>query len=459
MQILGRITGKSFYVPNHTAGYMSTDDKVSDTKKRAEDWWNDFQKNGEFAMLAAGTEAGDNNSPEQAARLLRRFPKQALPTIEKAIQRATNGWIRPRLVQVLADDSSSAAIKILQREAVAGLDVSRAAAADILLQNGWTNIVDTMVNVWMTNADYFPENDSGLLEVPKFLVRSDSPQAIAALCENLSKRPLSSRMALVEIVGHGGTSYGEIRSLQERAAAAHPAMEHFLVKTLADDGRQFRPGGNDLDPRVGDTAAVFLHRFWPERYEFDASAPIEKRNQQRVVCQNVWRKAHGQTELPLPSSKRVKPTEAVMNKVSVVQWLPGSMKPSPGIAQCITNFTNANLSATNFAAVLSEFFNNPPLDASGLEIELERNPDFPGVKMFINLMPGHLLKKRESVLAIHSVSLAGAGLSFGNHEINREMYFMSPDWDGFISAVGEVFSAPAEKPFKVRWRICPEMSF
>jgi hypothetical protein len=46
MEILGRITGKYFYVPNHTAGYMSTDQKVSETHKLAEAWWAAFQKKG-----------------------------------------------------------------------------------------------------------------------------------------------------------------------------------------------------------------------------------------------------------------------------------------------------------------------------------------------------------------------------------------------------------------------------
>jgi hypothetical protein len=310
MEILGRITGKYFYVPNHTAGYMSTDGKVSEAHKLAEAWWAEFQKKGEKELLVEGVAAGDENASAQASLLVARYPYVAATALSKGIRNATNAVagaflseqmrarknanIRKRLIEIFQKCDSSAAQTFLQNELHEGNDGSRVSAAEILVQNNREEVIKTMIREWLSSPDYRVENDQGWTECARFLASVDSPEAIAALSQNLQARPLNTRMAIVHNVGEGGTLWGEIRPISERSAPAREAIELLLVACLEDTGQQLGDSGPRLgrhyrDIRICDMAGYYLSQLWPGRYRFDLSGSSEMRDQQRLKCQKVWR--------------------------------------------------------------------------------------------------------------------------------------------------------------------------
>ncbi len=292
MEILGRITGKYFYVTGHTAGYMSTDGKVSETHKLAMEWWAEFQKKGEKQLLIEGVEAGDVSSISQAKLLVERYPDAAPSALGKGIRAATNQNLRERLVQAFQNFDASAAHMFLQTELHEGNDGSRVSAAEALLHENKADVINAMIREWQNSSDYKMEDDQGWTECGRFLASVDSPDAINALEKNLRNRPLKTRMAILHNVGEGGTRYGEIRSVSERSAATADAIEALLGASLEDSGLQPgdsgpRMGRHYRDMRICDMGGYYLHQLWPERYHFDLSGSVATRDQQRLECQKI----------------------------------------------------------------------------------------------------------------------------------------------------------------------------
>jgi len=297
VEILGQITGKYFYTPTHSAGYMSTDKKISETHKLADAWWAEFQKKGEKQMLIEGVATGDASAISQANILIARYPDAAASALTKGIRATSNLGIRAKLIELLEKFNSSEALAFLEREIHEGNDASRAIAAGILFQKGRTTALKDAICEWQTSPDYRLENDQGLTGLARFLAGVDSPDAIAALGRNLQTRPLNTRMAIVHAVGEGGTLYGEIRPIAERSTPTSDTIETFLITSLEDAGQQPGDSGPRLgrhyrDQRICDMAAYYLNQLWPERYHFDLSGTLEPRDRQRAECQNVWTQTH-----------------------------------------------------------------------------------------------------------------------------------------------------------------------
>jgi hypothetical protein len=325
MEILRRITGKYFFAPDHTAGYMSTDNKVAETHARAEAWWAEFQKNGEKQMLIEGVEAGDENAIAQANLLVARYPDVAAVALSKGIRAtekavvadaflsgemraAKRRNIRNQLVEIFQKFDPAAIWTFLLNELHEGNDGSRVSAAEILVQSNRNDVIKTMIQEWQNSPDYKVENDQGWTECARFLATVDTPEAIAALGQNLQARPLSTRMAIVHTVGEGGTLGGEIRPISKRSASTGDAIEALFVSCLEDTEQQLGDSGPRLgrhyqNVRICDMAGYYLNQLWPDRYEFYLSDELTWRDYRRMKCMNVWRLNHGQPALPLPASK------------------------------------------------------------------------------------------------------------------------------------------------------------
>jgi len=306
--ILQRIAGVAFYQSDCTSCYMSNEHKEAETRKAAEAWWANFQKKGEKLTLIEGTEAGDYNSVAQAQMLVNRYPEVALPALTKGTQATTNAWIRTPPIELFGKINTPEASAFLEEELHVGIDSSRAAAASILMRTDKAKTVKTMIKEWEDSPDVVIRASDDPPEIARFLAGVDMPEAIGALGKNLQERPVTIRGAIVGTVGRGGSHYGEIISITNRSAASCDAVEKLLVTSLQDIDEHiaesiWRDGKHLDNPRVCDIAGYYLNQLWPKRYEFGQFAPLEIRERQRIICQNIWRLNHGQPALPLPTSK------------------------------------------------------------------------------------------------------------------------------------------------------------
>ena len=313
--ILGRITGKYFYVSSHSAGFMSTDGKVAETHQRAVDWWAEFQKKGERQMLVEDVEAGDENAITEASRLVEHYPDVAPAALVKGIRATMNATvgagltedmrvrrganIRKALIEIFQKCDSNAARTYLQKELHEGNDGSRVSAAEVLVQSNRDDVIKAMIQEWQNSPDYKVEQDQGWTECARFLASVDSPQTIYALGQNFQARPFNTRKAIVYNIGEGGTPYGEIRPISERSLSAS-AIEDFLVQRLDDTEQQSGDSGphvvrlyRERDARVCDLAGYYLNKLWPSRYHFDYSylSSLKISDQERIECQNAWKQS------------------------------------------------------------------------------------------------------------------------------------------------------------------------
>jgi hypothetical protein len=286
VSIIEKIAGRSF---KQTTS--------AETQKAVEAWWAEFQIKGERQMLVEGTEIGNGDSPTQAKMLIDRYPDVALPSLIKGTRAATNNvYTREALLRFFEKYDSPEAIAFLDEELHQGFSVSPLVAAGILNQKDRPEGVTMMIQEWEKSRRDLPDNMHGATELERFLASVDSPEAITALGRNLQTHSLNTRMAIVEVVGEGGSEwYGP--PVSKHSTATLNATEELLLTALQDTGQVMgesgsRMGKNYTDPRVCDMAGFFLNQLWPQRYEFDLSASLEIRERQRIECQNVWRLAH-----------------------------------------------------------------------------------------------------------------------------------------------------------------------
>jgi hypothetical protein len=456
--ILQRIAGRSFYQPASTSGYMSNENKNLAARKLVETWWAEFQKKGEKQMLIEGTETGDDNAPAQAELLINRYPNVALTSLIKGTRAATDDWIKTRLMQLFEKFDSPEALAFLDQELHEGGGAPSVTAAAMLNHKGKPQAINVMIQEWEKSPNTGPEDQHGPTELVRFLASVDSSEAIAALGRNLRDRHLNTRMAVVETVGEGGSGwYGP--QVPKRSLATREAVEELLVTALQDVGQVTGESGSRMgksytDPRVCDMAGFFLNQLWPERYEFNLSASLKARDGQRVQCQNVWRRAHNLSVLPLPPPRtnHVSTSEAV--KVTAIEWEVDTVKPTDAFAARAEAFRDKLLVAANFVDFLAKYSAKPEPGTAGLVFNARKDEDLTGVTLFVCLLPGTPPNPGQSCHVDERVMLGQKSLhgSFGTGDID----FYATDrraWEDLAASIATAIAGPPETPFVINVKL------
>jgi len=462
--ILQRIAERSFYEPGFTSGYMSNEHTNLEVRRAVETWWSEFQKKGERQMLIDGTAAGDRNSPAQARLLVSRYPDAALAPLLQGTQAATDDYVRVWLMQMLEKYQSPETLAFLEKELRRGTSEPSVTAASILNHWGKPEALTVMLQDWDASLKVQLE-DLHIRSIMVFLASMDSPGVIAALGRGLQIRPsnVNARMAIIEIVGEGGSgSYG--LPAGQRSVATREALEALLVSALQDDDQKMgesgsRMGKNYSNPRICDMAGFFLNQHWPERYPFDLSAPLKERDRQRIVCENAWRQLHNLPVLapPLPSTNHVATTEAT--KVVAIEWEAGSVKPSDAFAARIEAFRGKLLLATNFTRVLGYYVTQPEPGTEGLTLSARKEDDSSGVILKICLLPASPANETPKFAITDDVIIADKGIygiSGGAKPGNEDEGFYGEDgviWKDFIKAINTAITSSPETPFVISAKI------
>src|SRR5665213_1228525 len=235
-------------------------------------------------MLIDGTEAGDGNTPSQAEKLVEHYPKTALEPLIKGTEAATDEWVKARLVQLFEKFDSPKVLAFLNKIMREGTASPSVIAAEILNRKGKHEAIDVMIQKW---KDAKTTDETGSLA--GFLANLDSPEAIEALGQNLAGRSIRDRMGIVNVVGESGTAAAGFFSGTNWSAATDAAIEKFLVAELEDASQVIvesgiRMGKSYIDPRVCDMAGLQLNQRWPARYDFNLSASLKVRDEQRIDC-------------------------------------------------------------------------------------------------------------------------------------------------------------------------------
>jgi hypothetical protein len=296
--ILEQIAGRSFWEPRTTSAAMLKDGHGPAVKQRAQAWWQEYQQLGERGALLVGTEAGDENSPAQAERLVEKYPDNALDAILMGLHHCKQDWHRKRLVEIAARLPGEVPAAFLRRELRGSMVGARVAAARGLLERGRDEGVKAMIKEWTQGGPA-----EGVEDLIAFLLWCGKPEAVRALARNWQDQPVGLRGEIVSQVFSRGLEGEKYR--QPVPAAVQEAIDGLLVAALEDTGRwiNWSASWNDKtfsNPRICDLSGFVLARRWNQPAAFDPEGPIQDRNRQRVELKNAWLKQQGKEPGPIP---------------------------------------------------------------------------------------------------------------------------------------------------------------
>lgn len=329
-EVLEHITGRNFYLRTDTNTEAANDDGSSATRKAAKAWWAEVEAKGEKYVLTEAVAGGGRHVIRQAARLVEKYPDDALSAIEKGLAVDNDDYSRSLLLTVAGDLKGDEVTKLLLRELSEGGSATRLAAAMALHQRGRKKeAVDAMIVQWQNThrGSYIT-----------FLAECGDARAVQALAAELDQRAVGIRGEVVRSFVHRGTVSGSELDAPtsgdspEADMAVETAVEDLLAAALDDTERCT---GTSLswddvsftNPRVCDLAAFALSRRFPDRYRYDHTASPGQRDVNRLKMLNVWREAHGKEPLPLPESVKVEPVSANVIDPLIEAWLAASKDP------------------------------------------------------------------------------------------------------------------------------------
>lgn len=330
-EIISRIAGRSFYQRRSTSGAMIKDGQLHDVKAEIKAWYAEFTKKGDRQTLIDATSQGDGNSPQQAERLIEKYPEVAAGAISEGMKRA-RGIVRVQLVELAARMKGEEPLALLLEEMRKGPTLAgRVTAAFGLRRRRRPEAIPAMIDEWRRlppgelseqDKDLSPFYD-GDEELIAFLATSYDADAIKALSDDLQRQDVRRRLGVVSAFGEhelltsqsgGGiirtNSFGlsgplleKQRSFAEWPPAFSDAVEALLVNRLEDIEECPDLAGKwgdekFSDPRVCDMAAFVLAQRWSDQYQFAISAKQAVRDRQRIVIANRWRKGHDVPLLP-----------------------------------------------------------------------------------------------------------------------------------------------------------------
>jgi hypothetical protein len=304
-KILERIAGRSFWDGKTTNSAMLKDGEVLETKKKIEAWWKEFQEKGEKQMLIDGVRSGNFDSPEQAKRLVNKYPDSAMPAIRQGVKSATRDWTARSLVENAAKIKGERATAFLREQLHGAYLVCRVAAARGLLDRSRDEAIEAMIAEWNK-----ARNEEGQEDLINFLLWCGKAEAVKALAKELHKRPINVALQAIEAIHSPGWGWEEQQ--KPLAPNVEQAIDQVLIEELDDYRERTGMSGSWGDkefsnPRLCDLSGHVLAERWRQPAWFDLSGSSKTRDRQRVELKNVWLKKQGKDPLPLPVSKKIEP--------------------------------------------------------------------------------------------------------------------------------------------------------
>ncbi len=316
--ILERIAGRTFWRASSTFSYMSKDKQADETKKKVQQWYDEFRKKGEKQLLIESVERADSDSHKQATRLREKYPDAAMTTILAGIKAAKESRTRDLLVAALTEIKGDGPVPFLLTEVKEGpYSYGRVVAARGLHERGRAEGVQAIIAEWKgqrpkprlqpwQKKDEYDDSESSLGSVADFLANCGRVEAISAREKGLAKHSVNFRESVISTIHSGnlfsefGTGRGRVLSPQEKKLRDDPkkvsaAIERLLIGALDDKEERVGMSGSwddksFSDPRICDLAGHVLHRRLPDKYAFDLSASEIERDRALFALKNVWRK-------------------------------------------------------------------------------------------------------------------------------------------------------------------------
>lgn len=291
LTILERIAGRTF----RTSYGVPNADNPAALQAAVAKWHSTILRKGEKQVAIEGIEAGDNNSPKLARRLLSTDPEAASAAILVGARKSTDSLARAEMTEILGKSQEEDALAFLLEEVVRGPYArSRLAAAAALQDRGRPEGVDAMIAEWERGSIGKKDEWSSFREaIIAFLEWSNEPKAVRSLERTFAQRPVEDRLEIVRAFRRGHSKRGWAGNPRKAAYdLASPetkrAIRELFLLALEDTEERKGTSGSFTgqqfaDPRICDMAGYVLSTIDPEKYPFKLSADIKGREQARWV--------------------------------------------------------------------------------------------------------------------------------------------------------------------------------
>jgi hypothetical protein len=380
--ILGRISGRRFWVARTTSAAMQKDGQMKATRAAIEEWWREYEKKGEKQMLIEGVRKGADDSAQQVSRLRELDPSAAIEAIGRGIRAANSQHVRTQLVEEMGRIKSDEATQALGVEMRENTSLNaRVAAAGELFRRGDDKTVPAMIEAW---SNWTPSQKSGPDEewrsgesLIQFLGSCGHVSAIKALADRFPSLPIASKFTVLE-AATGTDVFLKDETLRKtpRPADVDALAEDLAIAALDDRQVRYGMSGNRgkssyRDPRVCDMAAGALATRWPQRYQFHWLPTRLQRDPEIAAMRNIWRASRGLPPLTLPPPLKATGTGHPDAIVSF-RWTGGPPLAEIPIAE------GRAVTADSLIETLIRLHRELPEGRVGFEFILERAPAGPG---------------------------------------------------------------------------------
>ncbi|MCD4655941.1 MAG: hypothetical protein K8S87_00205 [Planctomycetes bacterium] len=300
IQIFEKISGIKIWDRPTLGNSTKKDDEKTDPKEKAQAWWDNYQKKGDKKYLMEEIMKGEGNVYFYGKKYLMRYPKDAFEVIVKGIENAKNYRTRSDLVEILAKIDGEATINFLIEEAKNAKELyNRVTAASLLHKDGRKDGLEILINEM--NNFTAKKGDSGAYRLLQFLCKCGEPIAIKTIRNNFDKLNFAYQSSTIKNFDKKINSKIFTKKPDESAKRIKRRkliieIEALLItaldyeKTRIESSVDEMPYNESLQsPRICDIAAYVLQNRHKEKYEFDASASVSKRDSQIDKIKNVWK--------------------------------------------------------------------------------------------------------------------------------------------------------------------------
>lgn len=464
-QILNRITGRQFYAPRSTSGYMSRDGAISPTKKAAQDWWRDFQQKGEKQSLSEAIASGQLHPDPLVAKLKEKHPNAVADAVLAGAAKAKAGWILKEFIRHVGEIRSEAATSFLVATLTkAGQVETRVAAAAQLWKQQHAQALPAMLKEWEAlprdKRDGFSDGFESLVD---FLCATGEAAAMTALAKDWDKRIAAQRLDIVRKLGDwlkpGRTDHwpSQMKATPPSVGARKEA-ENLLARTLEDtdahDGMSGSIGNFAYsDPRICDFALWALHEIEPGKYSFSAKATRRQREIERITAANLWRRANGQPELPLAKITLPVLARDQASRITAIEIQPRGI--SQNLETEIEKLKGQTFSGATLPGLLVWFVRHPVPGVRGVSVEAIREDDLRGVQLIVKFARGSYLESG-TWNTRHSGTIGDKHLGSSSGSSTRDRVQDARSWEDFKGRIDDALKTEAETPFLIKAGISGE---
>jgi hypothetical protein len=201
---------------------------------------------------------------------------------------------------------------------------------------------------------------------------------------------------------------------------------------------------------VTDEACYYLNHRWPARYTLNSAGTLKTRDRQIVECENVWRKANGLPELPLPADNRPRLASTDANQVTAINWARNGIQPDAALAAQFEDLKGKSLAIAPIIDIVKGYATQPIAGTGGLDIGIRRDEDLKGVSISVRLLAGNAqaTTTKWSEFQTYTVGTNRGGSESGG-------FNSYPNWQAGNITMGAraAAAASAETPYYIKFAV------